>query len=439
VSSALQLGVAQIVYQLRSVDLFKQMVHLSHLSVENNNNINWTEKYSEKFSEFSKYSTFQPLDLSTSGRVVSNGKFLLYGLKDVVEIVDSLLSLFDFYFSENDSDYGDNIEYFNSLVLVMAKACLHLLLNSKATINEIENSPKLEGNNEDDDVLELNLSQIEEINTFLELLFCLFRKEIVLVGLNNSICLKFIELCLEVCHQNSIFDLKVSNLSQDDSAKNTVENYQYKVHEASSIRLIQILGKASVDIRDEALISIIFEGLIGLQTYKMSSHFTGSVIKQLIDLATQSIVIVSKSLLSIVSDTLISNFEHEYSRLFILLNKIQNSEIESEESFQITEFLTGVSDGFAQLAKNLFRNQNLEYLSALKLQLSDLFVRLALIIYNENSHSSLAEGNTRRIELVESLGLLLHPISLEFELTSILKAQNSLIFCKNELPHIRHL
>jgi hypothetical protein len=187
------------------------------------------------------------------------------------------------------------------------------------------------------------------------------------------------------------------------------------------------------------LISIIFEGLIGLQTYKMSSHFTGIVIKQLIDLATQSIVIVSKSLLSIVSDTLISNFEHEYSRLFILLNKIQNSEIESDESFQITEFLTGVSDGFAQLAKNLFRNQNLEYLSALKLQLSDLFVRLALIIYNENSHSSLAEGNTRRIELVESLGLLLHPISLAFELTSILKAQNSLISGKNELPHIRHL
>ena len=49
---------------------------------------------------------------------------------------------------------------------------------------------------------EIKISEIVEVNSFLELNFKLFAREVTLVGPEDSALLKFLHLCLEICHQN---------------------------------------------------------------------------------------------------------------------------------------------------------------------------------------------------------------------------------------------
>lgn len=49
---------------------------------------------------------------------------------------------------------------------------------------------------------EIEISDIEEVNEFLDLNISLFAKEVDQRGLADSKVLKFVQLCLEICHQN---------------------------------------------------------------------------------------------------------------------------------------------------------------------------------------------------------------------------------------------
>ncbi len=62
---------------------------------------------------------------------------------------------------------------------------------------------------------DIKISETSEVNSFLDLIFMLFAREVAYVGYGDSSLQKFLHACLEICHQNckdeSHFNLSPQN------------------------------------------------------------------------------------------------------------------------------------------------------------------------------------------------------------------------------------
>ena len=93
---------------------------------------------------------------------------------------------------------------------------------------------------------------------------------------------------------------------------------------------------------------------------------------------------------------------------------------EKEKSvFICSEYLSGASDGLLYLCERLFLSRQIAALKGIKHRTVDLFIRLSFFAYGRASQNGGGDG-LLDIEVSEGLALLLHPMSVIFELEAIL-------------------
>lgn len=219
--------------------------------------------------------------------------------------------------------------------------------------------------------------------------------------------------------------------------------------------MIHTLGLAALRVSNTGhgieLVSIAVEGLLGLLSYKLSFLVVSAVVRQLVQLVSTPSCIPSSigeeshsepmnlslpTLTSIVLDSVITCFESEFTSLATVLASVtehnKNSSVD-RHVFHSAEFLAGVSEGLLYLSESLMHAKKGNILKALKNRVADLFIRLAFLAYSSNMYSVDSSGSMISIELVEALALLLHPLSIMFEMDSILTVK--LHTDKNGRPH----
>lgn len=235
--------------------------------------------------------------------------------------------------------------------------------------------------------------------------------------------------------------------------------------EVSTIGMVHTLGLTARHVNNSAeLVVIAVEGLLGLLSYRLSFHVISAVVRQLVQLITTTTTTttttssppsfyysassgnsgvsngvgidpisevgadgwsVGPTLTSIVLDSVVTSFEREFTALASLVVAGSPSETGSSNVdslvFYSAEFLAGLSEGLVFLSESLLHNMERggsSILKAVKNRLSDLFIRLTFLAYSSSSGS--AADPMISIELVEALALLLHPLSIMFEMDSIL-------------------
>lgn len=140
-TSAFQLGIEELLHQLRAVSIFREVVHMSFSSsaVEGMAAMS-SDLYSDSLRSTNQL-FFSPAPLSSSSSVERHQQQLDLpdGAADVTQlcnilravssIIRDLIGLLDFYGAALPSGYEENQTYFDSLLLIASKASIHLLLS----------------------------------------------------------------------------------------------------------------------------------------------------------------------------------------------------------------------------------------------------------------------------------------------------------------------